>query len=273
MVSSNIWSEIKQIIESGFTSDGLNQLENYAEQFDEGKILYKRFSQAEQHGCSAGGCTHVIATLLSGSENSTSGYVEGGFPDLKTELQFAKKQTETIKCWARKQGVWIENPEVLLSQKVGDIIAEGGEAKVYDGGTNVIKSIGLDYFIHPIFALDRITLHNTLFPETKLKVIGFGENNGEFKIIVEQPFIIGYAVNDQEIRDFLEKLGFKLHNAKNWTYYTKDIYLSDMHDENIVKSKNGTFFVLDCDIRLNAPYLKTGGTRVLSTEIIQKNPE
>lgn len=45
MVSSNIWSEIKQIIESGFTSDGLNQLEYYAEQFDEGKILYKRFSQ------------------------------------------------------------------------------------------------------------------------------------------------------------------------------------------------------------------------------------
>ena len=143
------------------------------------------------------------------------------------------------------------------------------EAKVYDGGSSVIKSIGLDYFVQPIYALDRITLHNAYFPETRLKVIGFGENEGEFKIIVEQPYIIGLPVTDVEIESFLHQLGFKLHNPKNWTYYTQDIYLSDMHDENIVKSKSGTFFVLDCDIRLNAPFLKTNGTRNLTTDIIR----
>ena len=32
---------------------------------------------------------------------------------------------------------------------------------------------GIDYFIQPIFALDRIALHNTYFPETHLTVLGF----------------------------------------------------------------------------------------------------
>ena len=54
--------------------------------------------------------------------------------------------------------------------------AEGGEAKVYDHGSTLIKSIGLDYFILPIFALDRIALHNTYFPETRLTVLGFGRS-------------------------------------------------------------------------------------------------
>lgn len=45
---------------------------------------------------------------------------------------------------------------------------------MYDNGNTIIKRIGLDYYILPVFALDRITLHNTLFPETRLTVLGFG---------------------------------------------------------------------------------------------------
>ena len=38
--------------------------------------------------------------------------------------------------------------------------------------------------------------HNTYFPETKMTVIGFGRNrDGEFKVIVEQPFIDGQPVS------------------------------------------------------------------------------
>ena len=235
MTKLNLWEEIKGIKENGFSPKGLNKLELYAELFNERKFLYQRFSPSEQHGCSTGGGTHVIVTLLTGAEIATSGYVEGGFPDFKTELQFAKKQIETIKAWAIKQGVWFNNTEDFLNHHIGEMIAEGGEAKVYDGGSSVIKSIGLDYFIQPIYALDRIMLHNAYFPETRLKVIGFGENGSEFKIIIEQPYVIGLPVTDAEIESFLLQLGFKLHNPKNWTYYTPEIYLSDMHDENIVK--------------------------------------
>ena len=131
-----------------------------------------------------------------------------------------------------------------------------------------MKSIGLDYFIQPILALDRITLHNTYFPETKFTVIGFGRNgNGDFKILVEQPFIQGTRLTDDEICKFVTSLGFEMKNPHNWTYATPQIYLSDMHDENIIKAKNGSIFVIDCDIRINTPDLRQGGIRTLTTNV------
>ena len=63
-------------------------------------------------------------------------------------------------------------------------------------------------------------------------------------------------------------LGFELKNPRNWTYATPDIYLSDMHDENVIRSKKSdTLFVVDCDIRINTPELRQGGTRTISTEV------
>lgn len=154
-----------------------------------------------------------------------------------------------------------------LQNVLGAKIAEGGEATVYDHGATLVKSIGLDYFVQPILALDRITLHNTYFPETTLYVLGFGRADGEFKIIVEQPFIKGTHVSDSEISTFAQNLGFKQINPKNWTYATAEIYLSDLHDENVIRSEEGNIFVVDCDIRINTPELRCGGVRKLTTDV------
>lgn len=138
---------------------------------------------------------------------------------------------------------------------------------VYDRGASLVKSIRLDYFVQPILALDRITLHNTYFPETTLFVLGFGRAKGEFKIIVEQPFVKGTHVPDGEISKFAQRMGFKQINPKNWTYATAEIYLSDLHDENVIRSEDGNIIVVDCDIRINTPELRCGGVRELTTEV------
>lgn len=151
---------------------------------------------------------------------------------------------------------------------MGEQIAEGGEAHVYDHGATLIKSIGLDYYIEPILALDRISLHNAYFPETRLSVLGFGrDGDGAFRIIAEQQFIEGTRMTDEEISEYMKRMDFKLFNHRNWTYATPDIYLSDMHDENVIQSHNGAVFVVDCDIRINTPELRCGGTRILSTKV------
>ena len=173
-----------------------------------------------------------------------------------------------IEQWARKVGCWTECIEEALPRMLGEQIAEGGEANVYDHGATLVKAIGLDYFIQPILALDRISLHNTYFPETTLKVLGFGRTTGgDFKIVVEQPFIEGTHMTDEEIALFAKNIGFKLINPKNWTFATPEIYLSDLHDENVIKSKEGNIFVVDCDIRINTPNLRCGGVRNLTTEV------
>ena len=75
-------------------------------------------------------------------------------------------------------------------------------------------------------------------------------------------------MSDDEIAAFMQNMGFELKNPRNWTYATPEIYLSDMHDENVLRSlKSDTIFVVDCDIRINTPELRQDGTRILSTEV------
>lgn len=74
-------------------------------------------------------------------------------------------------------------------------------------------------------------------------------------------------MNDCEIAEYAQKLGFKLINPRNWTFASEDIYLSDMHDENVIRSGNNNVFVIDCDIRINTPELKAGGRRKLTNTI------
>lgn len=269
MNNADFWASIRMIIAEGFTPEGLHKLDSYAEQFISGKLVYQRFSPQEQHGCAAGGLANVVASLLAGAEVGTDSENQGSLSDYEIECQRGAQQEIAIEKWARTVGLWTECVDDSLTKSLGNQIAEGGEAVVYDHGSTLIKSIGLDYFIQPIFALDRIALHNAFFPETRLTVLGFGrDHSGEFKIIVEQPFIDGQPVSDAEIADYMRQMGFELKNARNWTYATTNIYLSDMHDENVIRSnKTDTIFVIDCDIRINTPELRQGGTRKLTTEV------
>jgi len=268
MNNTDFWASVRDIIVGGFTPEGLQKLNNYAEQFISGRLVYQRFSPREQHGCAAGGEANVIASLLAGAEDRADSDVATSLSEFQRERQRAAQQEASIEQWAKAVDCWTEQVDDLLRHSFGNEIAEGGEAVVFDHGATLVKSIGLDYFIQPIFALDRIALHNTYFPETRLTVLGFGRNSdGEFKIICEQPFIGGTHVSEEEIADYMHRMGFELKNPRNWTYATPDIYLSDMHDENVIRSETGAICVVDCDIRINTPDLRQGGTRVLSTEV------
>ena len=190
MNNKDFWASVKNIIEEGFTPEGLKILDPYAELFINGKLVYQRFSPFEQHGCSAGGATHVIASLLAGAENQADREPTRTVNDFQRELEQGAQQASCIEQWAKVIGCWTDRVDDLLPRLLGNQIAEGGEAVVYDHGATLIKSIGLDY------------------------------------------------------------------------------YLSDMHDENVIRSSAGTIFVVDCDIRINTPELKQGGRRVLTTDVV-----
>ena len=199
--NADFWTSIASIINDGFTSEGLQKLERYAEQFISREIVYKRFSPLEQYGCAAGGTTHVIATLLAGAKTDAD-TLTSGISDFKRMCKRGAEQAERIEHWANTVGIWFDNIELTLSDILGEKIAEGGE-----------------------------------------------------------------RISEENINDFMRNMGFQLYNARNWTYATPEIYLSDMHDENVICSPSGTIFVIDCDIRINAPELRCGGIRNLTTEI------
>lgn len=144
---------MESIVNKGFTPNGLMKLDCYAEQFISGRLIYKRFSPIEQHGCSTGGSCHVIASLLAGAKVEAD-YGSEGINDFKRESQCGAQQAQKNRT-----------------------MGQGCR--------------GLDSLLY-------------------------------------------------------EKMGFELRNPRNWTFATPEIYLSDMYDENVIKSAAGTFFVIVC---------------------------
>lgn len=152
------------IISGGFTSEGLQTLDYYAELFINGRLVYKRFSPFEQHGCATGGATHVVASLLAGakarSDSRTAPYVG----DFKREVECGAQQTECIEQWARRIGCWTDCVDKTLTQTLGERIAEGGEEKVYNHGATLIKTIGSTILSNPSLrsTASRFTTHISL---------------------------------------------------------------------------------------------------------------
>lgn len=102
MTNKDFWQSIREIIDCGFSVEGLDKLEEYAEQFISGRLVYKRFSPPEQYGCIEGGANNVIASILAGAEVDADQFSApaGSF---QREQQCGKVQAERIENWARKK--------------------------------------------------------------------------------------------------------------------------------------------------------------------------
>ena len=48
MNNKDFWESVNAVIAEGFTTQGLQKLDEYAEQFVTGRLVYQRFSSAEQ---------------------------------------------------------------------------------------------------------------------------------------------------------------------------------------------------------------------------------
>lgn len=46
MDNASFWDTVRSVIEGGFTPEGLAILDRYAEQFIDGRLVYKRFSRS-----------------------------------------------------------------------------------------------------------------------------------------------------------------------------------------------------------------------------------
>lgn len=262
---------INNAAQSGkWTIASLLILDNLIKDIENGKVTYKRFPQEASRGMYQGGTANATASILLSSNESSSGNASLSVSErYERDKRQQPVQERIIESWAKAKSIWHDNLDTINGK---ELFAEGGEAKVFanDGDTKVIKILSTEYFITPQFALDRITLHNTLFPEAALKITGFGRNSkGEFQFLVEQPFIQGTPATQAEIDRFITKAGFtKSTKDKGNTFITDDLYVSDLHDENVIKTPNGNLIVIDADLRLNTPELNRNGKYVINNDIV-----
>lgn len=165
-----------------------------------------------------------------------------------------QEDRESLEKFAKEQGKWADDVDTKLEKKYGGRIGHGSEAWVYrkDKDT-VIKSRSITGYNTVSDALRSIELHNSLFPETAMKVVGFGNGDGEFSIIIEQPFIEGAYASQEEIDSFVkERFNAEKDTSVigNTSYKTDDYLLQDLKPQNVlVRIVNGEkqYNVIDGD--------------------------
>ena len=116
---------------SSIFADGyLQNIVDNARRIEEGKVVYERFSQAEQRGMSAGGSRHVEASLIAGRKVSAR----------ETQDERADRIEEEVEGYARSAGIWQDNAAKHLTELYGEPINSGQESLVYDNGETVVKT-------------------------------------------------------------------------------------------------------------------------------------
>ena len=215
-----------------------------------------QFNRPEHAGvCSAGPI--LIGALLvcdfARESLSTSGDVAGS-QTAATNWQIDETQEQYLQQWAEAKGVWIPQAEEWLQSKYGPMIAQGAEAKVYGrtGDTHVIK-LRASIYATLGRALEAIALHNYLFPQTIMRVIGFTrDTDGLFRIILTQPYVEckRLATND-EINTMANAKGFHDNGDCNGVnFISSRLHLEDMHPANVfIEQSSDSPICIDCIVK------------------------
>ena len=265
-----IRKELDKKLASGEIDDvTLSLLEEYGKQIENGTAVFERFSPSEQRGIADGGRTLVEAVLLLGRDVKAD----------ETQDERNERQEQEIEEYARQRGIWVENTIKTFNDLYGERLGSGQEAIVWrkDGNTVIKSSNTLQYEDLQLF-LDRLVLHNTLFPASAQKLVGFGtDKNGDFEVIIEQPFIPeAEEATPQEIKDYLAKLGFEQYVGFGGgeRYKTTDVLLNDAAPRNFVKTESGNIIPIDLILKINFAKYGFGGTRVADgSQITEETPK
>lgn len=239
------------------------KIKDYAEQVIRGEKYIKRLSPEEEQGRIRGGRANVEATLLIGTDERAS---DGS----KEAYERRPIQEAILEDYAKKNNFWIERLPEFNSK---NFIDSGAEARVYKyGNNNVVKINNLSQHEEPIEFLDRVAIHNFIFPDTKYEVLGFMKNeDGDFCVVVKQPFITGNGgVSRDEVVKEMKEMGFK-HEGGN-SYMSNDYLIDDLHKGNVLQTKYGLAFI-DPIIYLNKKGDGYGGDRELGKIKFEKSEE
>lgn len=181
----------------------LQQLKDYAHDVINGTRTIERLSSDEEQGRKAGGRRNVEATLVAATSTQSVG-------DHQSTDDARQRQENALKQYAQAESIWFDD----YTTQFGDYYTAGAEAEVYiviDNKT-VTKVNDLAFHETPLEFLDRIALHNYLFPEAPYTLIGFTErkDTNSFAVVVEQPFVSAVrGATRAEVRVEMQRRGFR----------------------------------------------------------------
>ena len=257
--------EIKDIYEAiateGFSAATLRMIDNLTNDIQYGRKDFDGFTLPEHAGLCKGGSPLIGASIVACYARrslAAGGHAESSEGGSPANWQIDEEQERLIETWSKAAGLWFEHSDSIIQKNFGPKIAQGAEAMVYykEGDPSVAKERTSIYSTTQK-ALDAIALHNSLFPETAMRVIGFTrDNDGLLRIVLTQPYIrcLRLATKD-EIDAMVAEKGFR----DNWqgqgvNYISDRLALEDMHPANVfIDELTGKPTCIDCIVKFENP--------------------
>lgn len=165
-----------------------------------------------------------------------------------SERRLIDIDNSTAENLAKEKNLWIEFSEVIT---LGTPAPSGVENDVYlnKQGNFVYKVNNLMTSRCVSDFLQRIMLHNSIFPQTGYELYGFtGFGNGNVYPILKQNYIFDteYAT-PIEIDTYMSALDFE--KVDEATFTNGEIVVSDLHPRNVLKDKDGDLYVVDAEFK------------------------
>lgn len=189
---------------------------------------------------------------------------------IKAAQNLLRRITETGAATERKKPARAEEERALSNfsdekslwitkESIGDYITQGAEQKVYfkSRSAHVYKIADGIFYQSWLDYFNNLLLHNSFFPTTSYSLKGFIRINDYLNVVVSQPLVVSDSqTNLINLKSFLLNIGFE--HKKNNDYYHPylGIILEDLHDENVLTSKD-TFFFVDTVFYLTDQFFKT----------------
>lgn len=231
-------------------------IDYYTNQILNGKTNFAQFNQAEHAGfCRAGEVligAYVVCNYAQASLTASADAGEGQASPANWEIDEA--QEKLVQQWAEARKVWFANAESDIESEYGAMIAQGAEAKVFykDGDSSVVK-VRTSIYATLGRALESIVLHNALFQETPMNVIGFTRDaDGLFRSISTQPYVgCKRLATKREIDDMVARMGFCDNgDGRGVNYIGERLHLEDMHPANVfIDSMSDAPVCIDCIVK------------------------
>lgn len=245
------------VLNNDFNDVVLRQINEYIDEATPnnpyGRRISQRVPQKMERRLHADERTNAVDALFTRISESAVGETGAKLEGDRSARERAKeKKRELLKKWAIATGNWHTDIHDFTNDT--EPVASGKDSDVYyskDGRYVVKFSKGKDgkRFSSDI---DAANLFSLVFPNTVYDILGYGEINGKFVTILQQPVVdIQSPLTEEERVEYMRSMGYEPMNKENTAFSNGYLIVADLQKGNIVRDKDGNIRVLDADVKLH----------------------
>lgn len=269
----------ENLLQGIITDRGINyeRVQDLTERVLSGDARIVRLDDRGERGRNLGGRRNVEATIiLSASQTANSEASRRGEPGVEGRSDEIKRQERIIERYAREAGLWTDLNRI---QRESRHVGGGVEARVFHKDndpfvTKIIAPRAINRNTTPLGFLDRISIFNSVFPESFYTLEGVGrDSDGVLKFVIRQPFIHGGGVSENQVIETMKRKGFEPDGTE--TYSDGRYKVFDVHARNAMQDDVGNTYVIDAVPKLSEGlYQPFGITEAVAKDAsTQETPE